>query len=151
EASSARLDRETRSLTRPDIDPQQALGVILGQIIYGVDDENGVYSGIRGYDLARGVYGNYTYYDATTNTSYAIGNTAPFTAGGRTHYTYPGNYPIPALRNQDDWALVNFTYFPTDGFLRDPERFGPRGSLRPANSNDTRTDYLAAFAVPYTY
>ncbi len=157
EASSARLDRETHSLTRPDLDPQQALGLVLGQVLYGVDDENGVYSGLRGHDIVRGVYGNNSYYDATTNTYYALGNTAPFTANGRLHYTYPKpamGYPIPPWLNSlnvDNWQLINYTYFPTDGFLRDPERYGVRFGTRTAGSSDTRTDYLAEFAVPYTY
>src|SRR5437764_735402 len=58
EATSARLNREAGALSRPDMDPTQALSLILGQVLYGADDDTGIYSGIRGYDLARGVYGN---------------------------------------------------------------------------------------------
>jgi hypothetical protein len=156
EAASARLDRESRTLTRPDLDPQQALALILGQVIYGVDDENGVYSGIRGYDLARGVYGNNNVYDTSTGQGryFAMGNTAAFTGNGRLHYTYGAptkTYPIPTwLQGVDDWALVNYTYFPTDGFLRDPDRYGVRFGQR-GSGVENRPQYLASSGVPYTY
>jgi hypothetical protein len=156
EATSARLDRESRSVSRPDIDPTQALHMILGQIIYGVDDEAGVYSGIRGYDLARGVYGANSFYDNNTQRYYAMGNSAPFTGNGRLHFIHndKANFPIlagSAPGGNDDWLLVNYTYFPGDAFLRDPDRYGPRLGLRQTGSADNRAGYLAGSGAPYTY
>jgi hypothetical protein len=158
EAASARLDRESKALTRADLDPQQALFMVLGQVLYGVDDQNGIYSGIRGYDLASAVYGNANVYDPNTNSFYALGNTAPFTGNGRLHYTYPNPYllngkPTLALQGQDDWSLVNYTYFPGDPFIRDPNRFGTRTALLQTGQGDPRQaqPYMGASGVPYTY
>src|SRR5438045_761105 len=58
EATSAKVFREANDNYRPDIDPETALAFFLGKLIYGEkDDESGVYSALRGHDLARGVYG----------------------------------------------------------------------------------------------
>src|SRR5947209_1020751 len=58
EATSSRTYREAQSPDIADIAPETLLNAGLGQIIYPVpDDPTGAESGLRGYDLARGMYG----------------------------------------------------------------------------------------------
>src|SRR5262249_22207013 len=65
EALNSRVGREAENLTRPDVDPQLALSLFLGQMIYDAsDDESGWYSSLRGHSLARLMYG---YNPASTN------------------------------------------------------------------------------------
>jgi hypothetical protein len=116
EATSARVAREAETQQRADVDPQQALSFLLGQLIYDVnDDATGVTSGLRGHSFARTMYGyNYT----------AIGapgvNVVPYSGVGRLHYTQGGL--------GDDYNLVNYTWFQADSLVRDPERYGMRAS-----------------------
>jgi hypothetical protein len=140
EARSARIAREAEDLTRPDMDPELAMSLFLGQLIFGVpDDARGVGSGIRGHDLARDMYGynpppplgtggNYIPFDGTGNLSYALGPNPPF------------------LNGQDNANLVNYTYFPGDGFLRDPARLGVRTNLQSPPG-----PYTGGLNPPYTY
>jgi hypothetical protein len=158
EASSARLDREAKALSRPDMDPTQALSLVLGQVLYGVDDATGIYSGLRGHDMARGAYGINNYFDPTSGVTYALGNSTPFSGNGRLVYSYPGPAypPAPALAGQNDWALVNYTYFPSDNppggiAIRDPDRYGVRAGLLQAGLPDPRQTYVGASGAPYTY
>jgi hypothetical protein len=118
EATAARVARESESLSAPDAEPELLLAYFLGQLIYDVDDARGVYSALRGHGLARLAYGN---------DDEAINDTA-FNGTGRLH-TGPGTYgnPFPI----DDYLLVNYTYYPGDGFLHDPERLGWRAGIRP--------------------
>jgi hypothetical protein len=134
EAQSARLAREAQSQDRPDVEPEVLLAYFLGHLIYDTDDQRGVYSALRGHSLARLMYGSN---DESDN------NFTPFNGSGRLH-TGPGTYMNPFQR--DDYFLVNYTYFPADGFLRDPERLGLRTSpLQP------RGPYCGGFNPPYTY
>jgi hypothetical protein len=134
EATSARVAREAEVQQRPDVDPQQALSFLLGQLIYDVnDDAAGAASGLRGHSLARTMYGyNYA----------AIGtpgvNIIPFNGTGRLHY--------PSQFGQDDYTLVNYTWFSADGFVRDPERYGTRGNPGVAQAN-----FYVGGNAPYTY
>src|SRR5205085_375716 len=66
-------------------------------------------------------------------------NSTPFNGVGRLHAPSP-------LDNVDDYLLVNYTYFPADNFLRDPERLGWRKAL-----DQSRGLYTGGFNVPYTY
>jgi hypothetical protein len=134
EAASARVAREAEVQQRPDVDPQQALAYFLGQLIYDVNDNAaGAASGLRGHSLARTLYGyNYA----------AIGtpgvNIIPFNGTGRLHY--------PSQFAQDDYTLVNYTWFSADGFVRDPERYGTRGNPGVAQAN-----FYVGGNAPYTY
>jgi len=115
EATSARIAREAETSKRADMDPEQALAMFLGQFIYDVPDSaTGVGSGIRGHSLTRTLYG-YNY--GTTATP----NIVPFNGVGRLHYTN-------AQTGQDDYTLVNYTYFQGVNFLRAPERYGTHAS-----------------------
>ena len=112
-----------------DIDANALLRYALAQLIYDVDDKTGISSAIRGHSLARNLYG---YNDQALNTQ-------PFNGSGRLHYT--GQY------GQDDYNLINYTYFANDGFLRDPERSGQR-----ASSAVPRTaPFLGSANPPYSY
>jgi len=135
EAAAARIAREAESQQRADVDPEQALAFFLGQLIYDVNDNDvtGVGSGLRGHSLARTMYG-YNY--ATLGVPGT--NIVPFNGVGRLHY--------PSQLGQNDYNLVNYTWFSGDKFLRDPERYGTRSSPLAAQGNP----YIGANA-PYTY
>ncbi|HEY7329540.1 MAG TPA: hypothetical protein VH592_18015 [Gemmataceae bacterium] len=133
EATAARIAREATSVPSPDVDPRFLLACFLNQLIYDVDDNGGVYSALRGHSLARLMYGND---DEALNES-------AFNGTGRLH-TGPGTYMNPFAI--DDYPLVNYTYFPGDGFLRDPERLGQRTSV-----TQPRGPFTGGFNAPYTY
>ncbi|HZY85451.1 MAG TPA: hypothetical protein VFE78_11515, partial [Gemmataceae bacterium] len=127
-ASSARLHRQAQSRQQPDAGPDLLLAHFLGQFLYDVPDDAPA-SGLRGHSLARLLYG---YHDEGVNA-------VPFNGTGRLHA--PG--PLPGV---DDYHLVNYTYFPQDGFLRDPERLGWR-----SGPDWPRGPYAGGANVPYTY
>src|SRR5262249_46319879 len=52
-ATAARFAREAEVRTTPDVAPELLLAYFLGQLIYDVDDQTGVYSALRGHSLAR--------------------------------------------------------------------------------------------------
>src|SRR5206468_13076209 len=59
EAQSSSMFREAHVLVTENADeaPEMLLNQALGQFIYGVkDDETGIYSAIRGHDVARSIY-----------------------------------------------------------------------------------------------
>lgn len=132
-ARSGQISREAESaVVKPnvDLDPDALFAFLMGQLLLPVDDTvAGVYSGLRGHDLARNMYG---YNPATYNGT-------PFNGVGRLH----GNSPISGV---DDYNLINFTYFSADNFLRDPERFGARANLGAAPAA-----WTGGFNAPYTY
>jgi hypothetical protein len=164
EATAARIFREAESQQRADIDPEQALAFILGQLIYDVPDtQAGAGSGLRGYSLARSMYGfNYT---MTVPPLVVPGsNAVPFNGVGRLHYANTLGVWTPqpgAAAPPDDYTLVNYTWFQTldmvgrNGFfngganlvsVRDPERFGIRQTPAAVQGNP----YVGG-NVPYTY
>src|SRR5262249_52125109 len=128
-AAASRHFREAGQPQRPDVPPELLASYFLKQLLYDApDDSSGVSSALRGHSLTRLLYG---YGDS--------GNATPFNGTGRLHAPSP-------LAGIDDYQLVNYTYFPADGFLRDPERLGWRqGPSRP------RGPYTGGFNVPYTY
>jgi hypothetical protein len=130
EAASARVAREAETQQRADVDPQQALSFFLSQFIYDVPDATGYSSGLRGHSLARTMYG---YNSATANLN-------AFDGIGRLHYQ--------GALNQDDYTLVNYTWFSTDGFIRFPERYNATPGNSPANA--ANYPYVGGNA-PYTY
>lgn len=141
QATASRIAREAETQYRGDDDPEAAFAFFLGKLLYGeFDDSEGVNSALRGHDLARGVYG---WNDAGVNDR-------PFNGTGRIHET--GNTLPAALRGatnpiaRDGAYLINYKYFPADGFLRDPERLGSR-----ANPTAALGTYVGGFNVPYTY
>ncbi|HZU39088.1 MAG TPA: hypothetical protein VFA18_24395, partial [Gemmataceae bacterium] len=143
-AQAARFEREAQTLTRPDAEPELLLSYFLGQLLYDVpDDETGVYSGLRGHSLARNLFGlNYT---IAANGTLLLGkNDVPFNGTGRLPFPF-----APLGKNEQE--LINYTYFPVDSFLRDPERPGSRPGLRPAGTADNRTRFAGGFNAPYTY
>ncbi len=133
EAAAARIAREAESQSAPDVEPELLLAYFLGQLLYDVDDNSGVYSALRGHSLARLMYGN---------DDEAINDTA-FNGTGRLHTgtdTYMNPFQI------DDYLLINYTFYPEDGFLRDPERLGSR-----ADVTQPRGAFTGGFNAPYTY
>src|SRR5262249_7453426 len=152
-------------LTRPDVEPEQLLAYFLGQLLYDCpDDPRGVYSGLRGHSLSRNMLGlNYQVgadgrirRNAASELVDAAGsvlNDVPFNGTGRLHFD--PKLPFPLVPNgspaKDDYNLINYTYFPGDRFLRDPERPGWRLGLRPAGQPDNRRAFAGGFNAPYTY
>lgn len=123
--------REGRFQPQPgDVPIEPLANYFLGQLLYDApDDSSGLYSGLRGHSLARLLYG----------LNEEGSNATPFNGVGRLHATSP----LPGV---DDYHLVNYTHFPQDGFLRDPERLGWR-----AGPDRPRGPYAGGFNVPYTY
>jgi hypothetical protein len=130
EAEASRIAREAENQTQPDMDPELALNLFLEQFLFGVPDSGpGLGSALRGHTLLRDVYG---YNDATPL------NQVPFNGTGRLSYGLKdsaGN-PIwlnrakptdpPDQVNPDNAELINYSYFSSDSFLRDPERLYAR-------------------------
>jgi hypothetical protein len=144
-AESTRIYREAEDVTTTELPPEVLLEYFLSQLLFDVrDDSSGVGSALRGHSLMRGTWG--LNYEIDANRTVTLSNnTVAFSGTGRLHHTYPDASP-PALRRQDDFALINYTHFPADGFLRDPERLGFRtGPTAP------RGPYAGAFNVSYTY
>ncbi len=137
EATAAQWFREAGSVAQQqaDYDHEALLNYFLGQLIYDADDMSvaGVSSAMRGHGLARNMYG----YNS------AGFNCVPYSGLGRVHFTQA--LP-PPIGNQDDFNLVNYTYYKTDNFVRDPERTG----FRPNNAAAPTAPYFANSAS-YTY
>ncbi len=143
-ATSSRIYREGQSLNRAGsdmdrsiIDVSSAWTNFLGQLVYDVNDnpngttfDTSVMSGLRGHSLARTTYG--------WNDSSGALNDKPYCGTGRLNETLP-----QGLMGQQ---AVNYTYFPADGFLRDPGRQGTR-----ANASQQRGALVGDVNVPYTY
>jgi hypothetical protein len=144
-AMSSHINKEAETQTRPDMDPELAMALFLGQLIYDCnDDEEGVRSSMRGHSFGRTMYGaNFTLDttkppDANHRFFYLGDNSSAYSGFGRYHTT-------PAAT--DEHNLVNYQYFSTDGFVRDPERLGTRVSPAALFAPNS---YIPANA-PYTY
>ncbi|MCC6419247.1 MAG: hypothetical protein IT429_13510 [Gemmataceae bacterium] len=165
QATAARASREAQSLARPDVEPELLLAYFLAQLLYDVpDDETGVYSALRGHSLGRGMFGLNYQFAADGSIKRGAGgelvdgagnalNAVPFNGPGRQHFD--PRLPFPAIPDdtpaKDDANLINYTYFPRDRFLRDPERRGWRSGLRPPGVADNRRPHTDAANAPYTY
>jgi hypothetical protein len=165
-AKQGRTERDGKVKSVADVDPEECLSLFLDQLIYDArDDESGVYSSMRGYSLSRSMYGfNYNWADVTFPNAGMTpdlivqnANATPFNGTGRMHYTTPG---VTLDGNTvDDWTLVNYMFYASDGFLRDPERYGIRldpttgkpAGLRAPGAADNRGPWLGGFNVSYTY
>ncbi|GIW82832.1 MAG: hypothetical protein KatS3mg105_4639 [Gemmatales bacterium] len=132
-ADAARIFREAETKTdsptmAADIPPDILLAEFLRQFIYDLpDDQRGSQSALRGHSLARTMFG---YNDAGNNT-------AAFNGVGRRHAAWWGG--------QDEYNLVNYVYFQTDGQMHDPEREGWRAP------GGARGPFAGGFNPSYTY
>jgi hypothetical protein len=128
-----------------DVAAEPLLYFFLSQLLFDLpDDARGVGSALRGHSLMRSAWG-LNYEEDNQGSLALLNNTVPFSGAGRLHHTYPDTAP-PVLRGWDDFRLVNYTYFPADGFVRDPERFGPRSDL-----SAPRGPFTGGFNTAYTY
>jgi hypothetical protein len=161
-ANSARINREAEQFSRPDVDPELALALFLGQMLYDApDDENGVYSALRGHSLARSMYG--FYYDPSSTTP--APNDKPYNGTGKLNYASPlaSDPTVTTVAAKNDAFLINFSYFrdleiaaKNTPFIRDPERLSTRSNNPTSNALDPnyltgRGTYTGGFNVPYTY
>jgi hypothetical protein len=162
---SARLAVEAQDQLRPDADPERLLAYFLGQLLFDApDDAAGVGSALRGHSLARSMLGlDYRYRpDGTIRRDAGGGliddagkplNAVPFNGTGRQHFD-PG-LPFPVVPDscpaKDDFNLVNYTWFPADKLLRDPERRGWRAGLPDPGAADNRKPFVGGFNASYTY
>ncbi len=145
-ALSARVARDAQNVWRPDIEPELAFSYFLGQLIYDVNDDStsGIHSSLRGHSLGRNMYG----WNHNLDTVY-LSNELPYSGVGRLRLAPP--QPFLGLVNPfstfpyTEQDLINYKYFPNDGFLRDPERLGARTGPTAARGN------FFCSAVPYTY
>jgi hypothetical protein len=160
EANASRYARESESPPQPDMDPELLLSMFMGQLIYDADDDTGIYSAMRGYSLARNMYGYYYRRPVTpTMNDPTFQNIYPFSGTGRLRGVPippgitgapkkgPDSYISGTQVTQppfDDYYLINYTYF--GKFLRDPERPGYRNG-----PTDTKQPYRGGFNPPYTY
>src|SRR5260370_13084923 len=152
-AESERLTTGAVAQKQADVEPELLLSYFIGQLLYDApDDETGVYSGLRGHSLSRSLYGlNYLFESdgriKRNNLSQLVdagGNVlddVAFNPTGRQHFDPRLPFvvlPPASSRDQADYNLINYTYFPADGFLRDPERRGWRPGTRPRGHPDPR-------------
>jgi hypothetical protein len=152
-ALAARISKDAMSYVPPDMDPEEALDLFLGQLIYDVSDSdpNGVISGLRGYSLARNMYGlNLSSLYAGSN-PVTLANITPYNGIGRLHFVYKSAIDprVVPINNIDEWQLINYTYFSADGFLRDPEYYGVRTS--PSVNPNPTGQYIGGANPSYTY
>jgi hypothetical protein len=164
--SSINADNSGR-VSQPDLDPETACWLALQQIIYGVNsgapgnglapgysnDADGVYSALRGHELARVMYG--------FRDDLGADNSWPFSGIGRLHQpSFLSTVPTVGAQGQDDFNLVNYTYwplvYPTQPAgpnnpslqVRDPERLGLRVSPQTAYAANS---FIGTANPPYTY
>ncbi len=151
EGTASTLTSDTLNRTLPDADPELLASFFFSQLNY---DTPNVYSALRGHSFARTMWG-YNPYGA---------NAAAYSGTGRIHYPYtapptlnpqfttppwpplpPALTSLPPAQPLDDYSLINYTYFPTDGFIRDPEYYGYRQNtasyLNPANYRAGNASY----------
>jgi hypothetical protein len=158
EATSSRIFREAQTDANDvfnflrGLDRAYLINFGLGQVIYDVnDDQAGVSSAVRGWSLARDLYGwNDGFVTAGGNNP----NTSPFSGTGRFHTDGSAGRPYLNPLNLDDVTLVNYTYFKADNFLRDPEHLYPNlagGQQWRTALSGARGSYTAQANPPYTY
>src|ERR1043165_7933836 len=110
EAYAARVNRDALAPDQADIDPEVLASYFLNQLIYGT---NNPYSSIRGWELARSIYG---YNPAALNH-------IPYNGVGRSALSYDVFFGTTKLDNAN---LVNYTLYDGDT-LRTPEFYGKQG------------------------
>lgn len=133
QGKAAGLFREASVQSRADAEPELLLSFFLGELIYGTDN---VHSALRGHSLAENMFGHEGPGSLTRNA-------VPYSGIGRFHRVYSAP---PVLNQQDNFDLVNYTWFGGDNFLRDPERYDLRNSL----SDPVSPRYIKG-SVGYTY
>lgn len=132
--TSARIAREAESVSQggftPTLSANECFKLAMAQLLYDANDDTaGAASALRGHSLARNMYG----------WNYAALNDKPFTGHGRLSFA--------SALGEDDIKLLNYQFYPSDSFLRDPERVGSRATpTAPITS-----PHVGMAAVPYTY
>ncbi len=121
ESQASRLFKETEQPFRPDLEPELAMSYFMGQLLYGVEnDEVGVQSVLRGHSLARNMFG----YNPNQP------NVIPFSGTGQV----------------SNPKILNYLYFESDNMVRDPGYSGTR-----ADPNAALGTYIGGLNPSYTY
>lgn len=143
EAVASQLQCDSMAQPRPDIDPELLAAYFLGQLIYDTDNP---YSALRGWSLARSMYGHN--FDPK-NPGAPSPNFTPYNGIGRSSLSY-----VDPLYNVDNFTLVNYQNFtdpadPNTNLQRRPEWIGygnpPAGTPSPAPFR-----YLGGANAPWT-
>jgi hypothetical protein len=169
ELESSKLALTGQAVSQPDLDPETAGFYALGQILYGTQsgapniglapgfayDADGLYSMIRGHELARTIYGFRD--DPLAENSWAFSGT------GRLHQN-PSFLTNAGLTvgpmGQDDFFLVNYMGWNLAMPGQPPGPNNPVLPYRDPERNGTRTSPIAPYAAnsftgtanpPYTY
>src|SRR5262245_33586106 len=118
EADASLLSTQAQNQRIADIDPEFLMSYALGQLIHDAEDMvqygnyHGVASSLRGHSLSRTMYG----YSRNGNAAPYPLNATPFNGMARPNLTDPSI-------NETAEKLINFKYFPADGFIRDPGHY----------------------------
>ncbi len=151
EATASRIYREASfPADVADLPPEQMLSFVVGQLLFDAkDDLDGTGSAARGHSLARTLYGwNYTLLPTGVVDSTSNSNTMAFNGTGPLR----GQQAPPAVRaglasiGATEYDMVNYQWFSSDGFVRDPERLGWR-----ADPGQPLNPYAGGANVPYTF
>jgi hypothetical protein len=142
EAVTSELYLNSMAQTQPDIDKEVLAAYFLSQLIYDTDNP---YSAMRGWGLARSMYG---YNPSSPQAS----NFTPYNGSGRSILSYSD----PTL-GVDNFKMINYQKFSTDGFERTPEFYGHKGDPNyryvgganpPWTAYDTNNLFLALVGSP---
>src|ERR1051326_6677782 len=114
QATSSRIYREANNnIADKYPTAEEMFAFALGEVIYDVPDDTGAYSALRGYGLARNMYGwNSLPPGAPGNSStdmIGLNNETPFNGAGRLHT--PANNLYMNTYGVDDVNLLNYQYF----------------------------------------
>jgi hypothetical protein len=150
ESKIAQIAREAESQQTSQFNSNSyaLLNFAMSQLLFDQDNKTGVYSAARGHSFGRSMYGY--------NDMPGAANFLPFNGTGRLYGTTIAT-DIPKLAGANDYNLVNYTYYPGDGGVFDPERTRARtdptqpypansiffGSNPPYTAPDLNNMYLA--------
>jgi hypothetical protein len=161
QATSSRFYREANlNIDDKYPTPEELLGWSLGSLIYPNHDGDtpalspgaGPMCAARGHELSRTMYG-WNYQVNATNTDIdGVDNQTPYNGIGRPATTVgtTATGAPPWIAGMDDRLLINYVYYQTDGFKRNPERINVQQIPGTVPAQFTSGTYVGGFNPPYT-